>query len=52
MPPTWTFGTERFDPECVGLIRIAASRLGHPALDIASQAGHDAYHAVLARAIR
>jgi len=41
---TWTFGNERFDPQCVGLIRDGARRLGYPALDIASQAGHDAYH--------
>jgi N-carbamoyl-L-amino-acid hydrolase len=40
----WMFGDERFDPECVGLIRAAAVRLGVPTLDIASQAGHDAYH--------
>jgi N-carbamoyl-L-amino-acid hydrolase len=40
----WVFGDERFDPECVGLVREAAVRLGVPALDIASQAGHDAYH--------
>lgn len=40
----WMFGDERFDPECVGLIRAAAARLGVPTLDIASQAGHDAYH--------
>jgi N-carbamoyl-L-amino-acid hydrolase len=40
----WVFGDERFDPECVGLIREAAARLGVPTLDIASQAGHDAYH--------
>jgi beta-ureidopropionase / N-carbamoyl-L-amino-acid hydrolase len=41
---TWTFGKERFDHECVGLIREAALRLGYPAIEIASQAGHDAYH--------
>jgi N-carbamoyl-L-amino-acid hydrolase len=40
----WVFGDERFDPECVGLLREAAARLGVPTLDLASQAGHDAYH--------
>lgn len=40
----WSFGNERFDPECVGLIREAARRLGIRTRDIASQAGHDAYH--------
>jgi N-carbamoyl-L-amino-acid hydrolase len=41
---TWTFGSERFDPECVMAIRAAAARLGIRTRDIASQAGHDAYH--------
>jgi N-carbamoyl-L-amino-acid hydrolase len=41
---TWTFGHERFDPDCVAAIRGAADRLGIPTMDIASQAGHDAYH--------
>ncbi|MET0679505.1 MAG: Zn-dependent hydrolase [Burkholderiales bacterium] len=40
----WVFGSERFDPDCVGLVRAAAARLGLPTLDLASQAGHDAYH--------
>jgi N-carbamoyl-L-amino-acid hydrolase len=40
----WVFGDERFDPECVGLLREAAARLGLPTIDLASQAGHDAYH--------
>lgn len=40
----WLFGDERFDTECVGLLREAAARLGVPTLDLASQAGHDAYH--------
>ncbi len=40
----WVFGNERFDPDCVGLVRAAAARLGVPTLDLASQAGHDAYH--------
>lgn len=40
----WTFGNERFDSECVGFIRGAAQHLGVRTLDIASQAGHDAYH--------
>jgi N-carbamoyl-L-amino-acid hydrolase len=40
----WLFGDERFDPECVQLVREAADRLGVPTIDLASQAGHDAYH--------
>lgn len=40
----WTFGNERFDPECVSLIREAARQLDIRSMDIASQAGHDAYH--------
>jgi len=40
----WVFGNERFDPECVELLRAAAKRLGLPTLDLPSQAGHDAYH--------
>jgi len=40
----WTFGSERFDPECIHLIRRAARQLGIRTRDIASQAGHDAYH--------
>ena len=31
-----------FDPECVALVREAAARLGYPARDIVSGAGHDA----------
>jgi N-carbamoyl-L-amino-acid hydrolase len=41
---TWTFGDERFDPGCIALIREAARSLGIATMDIASQAGHDAYH--------
>ncbi len=40
----WVFGDERFDPACVELVRAAAARLGLATLDLASQAGHDAYH--------
>jgi len=40
----WQFGSERFDPGCVRLIREAAERLGVPHRDILSQAGHDAYY--------
>lgn len=40
----WEFGDERFDPDCIGLVRDAAARLGVPTLDILSQAGHDAYN--------
>ena len=41
---TWQFGSERFDPELVSLIRRMAARLGAPSLDLPSQAGHDAYY--------
>jgi N-carbamoyl-L-amino-acid hydrolase len=44
MVATWQFGSERFDPELVGLIRRTAQRLDAPALDLPSQAGHDAYY--------
>lgn len=40
----WAFGQERFDPELVDLLRRSASRLGIPARELPSQAGHDAYH--------
>ncbi len=40
----WVFGNERFDPGCIGLLRDASSRLGVHCIDMASQAGHDAYH--------
>ena len=40
----WQFGSERFDPGCIRLIREAAERLGVPHRDILSQAGHDAYY--------
>jgi N-carbamoyl-L-amino-acid hydrolase len=41
---TWQFGSERFDPELVSLIRRTAERLRAPSLDLPSQAGHDAYY--------
>jgi N-carbamoyl-L-amino-acid hydrolase len=41
---TWQFGSERFDPELVDLIRRTAKRLEAPSLDLPSQAGHDAYY--------
>ena len=41
---TWQFGSERFDPELVALIRRTAVRLEAPSLDMLSQAGHDAYY--------
>jgi N-carbamoyl-L-amino-acid hydrolase len=41
---TWQFGSERFDPELVELIRRTARTLGAPSLDLPSQAGHDAYY--------
>jgi beta-ureidopropionase / N-carbamoyl-L-amino-acid hydrolase len=40
----WHFGSERFDPGCIRLIREAAERRGVPHRDILSQAGHDAYY--------
>ncbi|MGH7041245.1 MAG: Zn-dependent hydrolase [Acetobacteraceae bacterium] len=33
-----------FDPECVDLVRKAAARLGYPAREIVSGAGHDAVY--------
>jgi N-carbamoyl-L-amino-acid hydrolase len=41
---TWQFGSERFDPELVELVRRTAKTLGAPSLDLPSQAGHDAYY--------
>jgi N-carbamoyl-L-amino-acid hydrolase len=35
---------QQFDPECVGLVREAAARLGYPAREIVSGAGHDAVY--------
>ena len=40
----WQFGSERFDPGCIRLIREAAQQLGVRHRDILSQAGHDAYY--------
>jgi N-carbamoyl-L-amino-acid hydrolase len=40
----WQFGSERFDPACIRLIREAADQLGVRHRDILSQAGHDAYY--------
>ena len=40
----WQFGSERFDPGCMRLIREAAQALNVPHRDILSQAGHDAYY--------
>jgi beta-ureidopropionase / N-carbamoyl-L-amino-acid hydrolase len=40
----WRFGSERFDPACIRLIREAANQLGVRHRDILSQAGHDAYY--------
>jgi len=40
----WRFGSERFDPSCIRLIREAAQTLAVPHRDILSQAGHDAYY--------
>lgn len=38
------FAHQPFDPACVALVREAASRLGLPARDIVSGAGHDAVY--------
>ena len=35
---------QRFDPSCVALVRDAAGRLGYPAREIVSGAGHDAVY--------
>ena len=40
----WRFGDERFDPDCVQLVRDAADELGVRCMDMQSQAGHDAYN--------
>ncbi len=40
----WHWGADIFDAGMVGLVRDTAASLGVPTLDIASQAGHDAYH--------
>lgn len=40
----WHWGADIFDRDMVALVRNAARLLGHASLDIASQAGHDAYH--------
>ncbi len=39
----WGFGGDIFDAECVNLVRDTAARLGHPTMDLLSEAGHDAY---------
>lgn len=38
------FGLQPFDPGCVELVRQAAARLGYPAREIVSGAGHDAVY--------
>lgn len=40
----WGFGGLSFDADLIGLIRAAAASLGHVAMDMKSEAGHDAYH--------
>lgn len=40
----WGFGGMSFDAGLIGLIRDAASTLGHETMDILSEAGHDSYH--------
>ena len=41
---TWRFGDEAFDPDCIEHVRAAAAELAIPAIEIQSQAGHDAYN--------
>jgi N-carbamoyl-L-amino-acid hydrolase len=41
---SWSFGNERFDPDCQAILHAAAARLGHDSRDLPSQAGHDAYY--------
>ena len=41
---TWRFGDEAFDPDCIEQVRTAAEELAIPAIEIQSQAGHDAYN--------
>jgi beta-ureidopropionase / N-carbamoyl-L-amino-acid hydrolase len=42
----WGFGGFSFDAGLIGLVRTAAASLGHPTMDLKSEAGHDAYHMV------
>jgi N-carbamoyl-L-amino-acid hydrolase len=39
----WFFGDVAFDPDLTALVRQTAEDIGVPAMDIHSQAGHDAY---------
>ncbi|MEZ5728452.1 MAG: Zn-dependent hydrolase [Burkholderiaceae bacterium] len=39
----WTWNADLFDADCIALVRDTASALGVASMDIASQAGHDAY---------
>ena len=41
---SWSFGDEPFDPDCIALVRDTAAGLGYSHMDMASQAGHDAYN--------
>lgn len=40
---TWDWGGRIFAPELVALVRRKTTELGYSHLDLASQAGHDAY---------
>ena len=40
----FTIPAQPFDPDCVGLVREAATRLGYTAREIVSGAGHDAVY--------
>jgi len=39
----WTWNADLFDKACITLLRDTAASLGLPSMDLASQAGHDAY---------
>jgi N-carbamoyl-L-amino-acid hydrolase len=41
---SWQFGSERFDPELVALLRQSAGRLEVPSLEMPSTIGHDAFY--------
>ena len=44
MVTSWSFGNERFDPDCIALVKDAAASLGVPCREMMSQVGHDAYY--------
>jgi beta-ureidopropionase / N-carbamoyl-L-amino-acid hydrolase len=44
LTPLFKLPAQQFDPDCVALVRQAAAKLGLPAREIISGAGHDAVH--------